>query len=166
MKVLTMTITKKRTSPGAGSVFDYKTASGIRYGWQATLAQADGTRKRVTRGGFTTRKGAQSSMGDAQADARKGAYVEPSKMKLGAYLDEWLDGLRLAPATVASYRKNMRTCAHSGRHSPVRENANELRRSGRAARDVRGAVREHGVRFRAGPKMAALTSRLDVPDGG
>src|SRR5262249_41014792 len=27
---------------------------------------------------------------------------------VGAYLDEWLAGLRLAPSTVASYRKNVR----------------------------------------------------------
>lgn len=29
-------------------------------------------------------------------------------MTVGAWLDQWLDGLRLAPSTVASYRKNCR----------------------------------------------------------
>jgi len=35
-------------------------------------------------------------------------YADPSKQPLGAYLATWLDGLRLAPSTVASYRKNVR----------------------------------------------------------
>jgi integrase len=38
----------------------------------------------------------------------KGEWTDPSKQPLGAYLDEWLAGLRLAPSTVASYRKNVR----------------------------------------------------------
>ena len=41
-------------------------------------------------------------------DAARGELVDPSRQPLGDYLDEWLDGLRLAPSTVASYRKNVR----------------------------------------------------------
>jgi integrase len=32
----------------------------------------------------------------------------PSRQPTGAYLDEWAAGLRLAPSTIASYRKNIR----------------------------------------------------------
>ena len=45
---------------------------------------------------------------DIRAAVRKGEHVDPSKAPLGAYLEEWLGGLRLAPSTVASYRKNVR----------------------------------------------------------
>ena len=41
-------------------------------------------------------------------DASRGELVDPSRQQLGAYLDEWAAGLRLAPSTVASYRKNIR----------------------------------------------------------
>jgi integrase len=39
---------------------------------------------------------------------RLGHRVEPSKQPTGEYLAGWLDSLRLAPSTVASYRKNVR----------------------------------------------------------
>jgi integrase len=42
------------------------------------------------------------------ADAVKGEHVDPSRQPVRAYLDEWLDGLRLRPGTVASYRRNLR----------------------------------------------------------
>jgi integrase len=53
---------------------------------------------------------------DAAADAlrelvvkaSKGDWIEPSKQPVAEYLATWLDGLRLAPSTVASYRKNVR----------------------------------------------------------
>jgi len=38
----------------------------------------------------------------------RGEWTEPSRQPTGAYLANWLDGLRLAPSTVASYRKNIR----------------------------------------------------------
>jgi integrase len=37
-----------------------------------------------------------------------GAWVEPSKQRLDAYLAEWIAGQRLSPSTLASYRKNIR----------------------------------------------------------
>jgi hypothetical protein len=43
-----------------------------------------------------------------KAKASDGGYSEPSKQPLAGYLTGWLDALRLAPSTVASYRKNMR----------------------------------------------------------
>jgi hypothetical protein len=41
-------------------------------------------------------------------DSSCGELVDPSRQPLGAYLDEWAAGLRLAPSTIASYRKNIR----------------------------------------------------------
>jgi integrase len=37
-----------------------------------------------------------------------GEWVEPSKQRLDAYLAEWIQGQRLSPSTLASYRKNIR----------------------------------------------------------
>ena len=51
---------------------------------------------------------AQQALRDMLSDAERGELVDPCRQPLGAYLDEWLDGLRLAPSTVASYRKNIR----------------------------------------------------------
>ena len=74
----------------------------------------DGARKSVTRrtgpGGekWTTERDAKRALRAILAAADKGELIDPSKQPLGAYLGEWLDGLRLAPSTVASYRKNMR----------------------------------------------------------
>ena len=47
-------------------------------------------------------------MREAQAASDKGGFTDPSKQPFGSYLAGWLDGLRLAPSTVASYRKNVR----------------------------------------------------------
>ena len=41
-------------------------------------------------------------------EIRKGVHVVPSKKTTGKWLDDWLEGLRLGPSTMASYRKNVR----------------------------------------------------------
>jgi integrase len=41
-------------------------------------------------------------------DASRGELVEPSRQLTSDYLIDWLAGLRLAPSTIASYRKNVR----------------------------------------------------------
>jgi integrase len=74
----------------------------------------DGTRKSVTRRRgpngeqWTTEWDAKRALRQVLAAADKGEHVDPSRQQLGAYLGEWLDGLRLAPSTMASYRKNIR----------------------------------------------------------
>jgi len=62
----------------------------------------------VVERGYLSKKSAQDAMREALTASRKGGYAEPSKMLTGDYLAAWLDGLRLAPSTVASYRKNVR----------------------------------------------------------
>jgi integrase len=106
---------RKRRSPGEGSVWAYKTKAGQeRYAIGYTVELPDGTRRSVTRrrGGhgekWTTRGEASKALRAILADVDKGQHVDPSRQQLGAYLDEWLAGLRLAPSTVASYRKNVR----------------------------------------------------------
>jgi integrase len=104
---MTSTNTKRR-GHGEGSVSSYATASGLRWRYRAPVTLADGSRKRLHVRGFTSKKAAQSAMIEALAASNKGTYTDPSKQPLGTYLAQWLDGLRLAPSTVASYRKNVR----------------------------------------------------------
>ena len=106
---------RKRRSPGEGSVWPYRTKAGqLRYAIGYVRLMPDGTRKAVTRRTgpngerWTTERDAKRALREVLVAADKGELVDPSKQQVGAYLDEWLAGLRLAPSTVASYRKNVR----------------------------------------------------------
>jgi Arm DNA-binding domain/Phage integrase, N-terminal SAM-like domain len=65
------------------------------------------TRKRRQRskGGFRTKREAQAALSEALAAYRAGTLVEPSKLTLGAFLDEWLPGMagNLEPNTHEVY---------------------------------------------------------------
>lgn len=105
----------RRRTPGTGSVWEYRTKAGeVRYAIGYTAEQPDGSTRSVTRRTgphgekWTTRKAATDALEDVRSAIRKGGHVDPSKQQLGKYLEEWLDGLRLAPGSVASYRKNVR----------------------------------------------------------
>jgi hypothetical protein len=106
---------RKRRSPGEGSVWPYRTKAGqLRYAIGYVRLMPDGTRKAVTRRTgpngerWTTERDAKRALRAVLVAADKGELVDPGKQQVGAYLDEWLAGLRLAPSTVASYRKNVR----------------------------------------------------------
>jgi integrase len=101
--------TTKRRAPGEGSVGSYRTkTAGTLFYWKATVTQPDGTKKQKQVRGFETKRAAMADMREALSASDKGGFTEPSKQPLGDYLATWLDGLRLAPSTVASYRKNVR----------------------------------------------------------
>jgi integrase len=57
---------------------------------------------------WTAYKDAARALAQIQQLIEDGEYADPSRQRVGAFLDEWLDGLRLAPSTVASYRRNVR----------------------------------------------------------
>ncbi|MFI9552363.1 tyrosine-type recombinase/integrase [Nonomuraea endophytica] len=106
---------KRRRSPGEGSVFEYELTGGqTRYGIKFMATLPDGTRKQVLRRRddnkqpWLTKKAAQTALREALGKVDKGEFVEPSKQTLGAYLDEWVSGLRLEASTIASYKKNIR----------------------------------------------------------
>ena len=98
----------KRRSPGEGGAFPYQTRGGEKWCWKATITLASGATRPVMRRGYATKKEALAAMREAQAASDKSGFTEPSKQLAGDYLSVWLDGLRLAPSTVASYRKNVR----------------------------------------------------------
>jgi integrase len=97
----------KRRSPGEGSVWPYQEKNGTER-W-AIGHPSFGTRRRGPNGEkWFTKRAAQQALRAMLVDSSRGELVDPSKQPLGAYLDEWAAGLRLAPSTIASYRKNIR----------------------------------------------------------
>jgi integrase len=94
----------KRRSPGEGSVWPYQTKAGERW---AIGHPSFGTRRNASGWGKTKRT-AQQALRDMLTDASRGELVDPSRQPTGAYLEGWAAGLRLAPSTIASYRKNIR----------------------------------------------------------
>ncbi|MGO9079899.1 MAG: tyrosine-type recombinase/integrase [Streptosporangiaceae bacterium] len=98
---------RARRSPGEGSVWAYKEKNGTER-W-AIGHPSFGTRRRGPHGEkWFTKRAAQDALRAKLVDAARGELVDPSRQPCGDYLDEWLAGLRLAPSTLASYRKNMR----------------------------------------------------------
>jgi integrase len=93
---------------GEGGISSYETKAGTRYLIKYTRPLEDGSSKVVLRRGYLTRKAAASTLGDVNSEIRRGAHVVPAKITLGEWLDQWLGTLRLAPSTMASYRKNVR----------------------------------------------------------
>lgn len=98
----------RRRSPHEGGAYSYQTRGGLQWYWKATVTGPDSTARPKVKRGFGTKRAALDDMREALAASAKGGYAEPSKMLLSEYLATWLDGLRLAPSTVASYRKNVR----------------------------------------------------------
>ncbi|MGK5115782.1 tyrosine-type recombinase/integrase, partial [Geodermatophilus sp. CPCC 205506] len=92
-----------------------------------------------------------------RAEIRKsevGDWVEPSKQRLDAYLAEWIQTQRLSPATLSSYRKNIRLHIdpHLGAQSVARLTGSavdawmrRLEASGRA--DGQGGLSARTVRY-------------------
>ncbi len=103
-----MTARARRRSPGSGGVYSYRTGAGQRWRVKGTVTLADCTVRQVHKRGFLTSKAAREWLADAQAEGRKGAYVEPSRERLGPYGAQVIAGLRLKPQTRASYLKNWR----------------------------------------------------------
>jgi hypothetical protein len=98
----------RRRQAGEGSISEYATKAGPRFLIKFTAQREDGTKRVVLKPGFKTRKDAAAAL---RAEIRKsevGEWVEPSKQRLDAYLAEWIQGQRLSPSTLASYRKNIR----------------------------------------------------------
>jgi integrase len=103
------TKSRRRRSPGEGGAYSYRTRDGVRWYWKAVIKRAaaeDG--KPTVRRGYLTKADALDAMAEARRESKRGGFVDPSRQQLGAYLDEWLAGLRLEPSTVASYRISAR----------------------------------------------------------
>ena len=106
--------TRRRRPPGEGSVVEYQTRSGTQYAIKFNASGADGRRHQVMRRRdangqpWLGREDAAAALRDAVVKAGRGDWIEPSKQPVAAYLETWLDGLRLAPGTMAGYRGKVR----------------------------------------------------------
>jgi integrase len=72
---------------------------------------ANGKRKQQWRGGFTSRKDAEAELTRVLRRLQTGEYVAPSKLTVGAFLnDEWLPAIRatVRPTTYRSYETHVR----------------------------------------------------------
>ena len=58
--------------------------------------------------GYASRRDAAAALREQLGKIAEGTHVRPNKVTVAEHFTEWLDGLRLAPSTVASYRKNVR----------------------------------------------------------
>ena len=102
-----MTGTTKRNSPNTGGgPYPYQTSAGKWWHFVATVTLPDGTRRKAHMARVHHQRG--SAQGHARAALGLRPVRRPVEAALGAYLADWLDGLRLAPSTVASYRKSVR----------------------------------------------------------
>ena len=98
----------RRRQAGEGGVRGYMTNGGPRFLIKFTAQREDGTKRVVLKRGFKTRKDAAAALRKQIGKIEIGEWVEPSKQRLDSYLAEWVQGQRLSPATLASYRKNIR----------------------------------------------------------
>ncbi len=98
----------RRRQAGEGGISEYETKAGRRFLIKFTVHREDGSKRVVLKRGFLTRKDAAAALRAEIRKAEVGEWVEPFKQRLDAYLEVWLQGQRLSPSTLASYRKNIR----------------------------------------------------------
>jgi Phage integrase, N-terminal SAM-like domain/Arm DNA-binding domain len=81
------------------------------WGWFFSAPDpATGKRRFYSRNGFSTKKAAQEALSAELARFHNGAFVEPSKLTVEAFLlEQWLPAVqgRLRPSTRANYQTNL-----------------------------------------------------------
>src|SRR3954468_23024681 len=98
----------RRRQAGEGGISEYATKAGPRFLIKYPVLLQDGTKRVVLKRGFRTRREAAAQLRLEIGKTETGAWVEPSKQRLDAYLAEWIAGQRLSASTLSSYRKNIR----------------------------------------------------------
>jgi integrase len=98
----------RRRQAGEGSISEYLTKAGPRFLIKFAVQREDGTKRVVLKRGFLSRRDAAAALRSEIRKSEVGEWVEPSKQRLDAYLAEWIQGQRLSPSTLSSYRKNIR----------------------------------------------------------
>jgi integrase len=69
---------------------------------------ADGRPRRKPKKGFRTEREARTFLRRVTSQVDTGSYVPPTNLTLGDWLEEWLEGLRLKPQTIAGYQRDVR----------------------------------------------------------
>jgi hypothetical protein len=109
-----MTKPRRRRRAGDGTVSRYQIKAappednGVRYLIKYKNPHEGEGPAWIVRRGFVTDQEAEDFLADVLYEIRKGKHIVPTQKTTGKWLDEWLESLRLAPSTMASYRKNVR----------------------------------------------------------
>ena len=77
---------------------------------RAELNPATGQRKRIARGGFRTKRDAETSLAEVTTQVRSGTWTDDQGVTVSAWLDSWLERKKtngLRPATVKVYRQHI-----------------------------------------------------------
>lgn len=98
----------RRRQAGEGGISAYETKAGTRYLIKYSYTRDDGSRGVVLKRGYPTRKAAAEDLRTRLTAMATGQHVAPNKVTVAFHFDQWLDGLRKQPSTIASYRKNVR----------------------------------------------------------
>jgi integrase len=98
----------RRRQAGEGGISEYATKAGARFLTKYTFIRPDGSKAVALKRGHLTRKAAGEYMRTQLANVDRGTHVPPNRVTVGEHFATWLDGLRLEPSTIASYRKNVR----------------------------------------------------------
>jgi integrase len=98
----------RRRQAGEGGISEYVTKAGPRFLIKYAYTREDGSRAVTLHRGYLTRKAAGEALREQLGSIDRGTHVPPNRVTVGEHMAEWLDGLRLEPSTVASYRKNVR----------------------------------------------------------
>ncbi len=72
--------------------------------WELSPDPGTGDRRQGSKSGFATRREADAYLADVLGEVNAGTYVAPSRQRLGDYLTDWLDGIRVRPTTHDNYR--------------------------------------------------------------
>lgn len=97
-----------RRPRGEGGISEYQTKAGARFLIKYSEPQPDGSVKVRLKRGFLDKKAARDELRSLLVAIEEGRYVAPTNLTVGVWLDEWVEGLRLSPSSMASYRKNIR----------------------------------------------------------
>ncbi|MBD7982548.1 site-specific integrase [Oerskovia merdavium] len=102
----------RRRRRGDGSVFEYRTAAGIRFRitWRVPINPDDpdaGT-KRKTQAGFTTKGEAAKALRAAVTEVETGRATVDTKVTVSQFAADWLAGRRASTSTVETYRRYVR----------------------------------------------------------
>ncbi len=73
--------------------------------WIDLPRREDGRRRQTSRGGFATKREAQTALTALLASVNERTFTEPHTITVGAYLTTWIDGLDRKPATIEAYRR-------------------------------------------------------------
>ncbi|UOY92868.1 site-specific integrase [Ectobacillus sp. JY-23] len=73
--------------------------------------EVTGKRKQKNKGGFKRQKDAQAALNKVLTEIEEGSYLEPSKEKLSAFIDLWLEGkkMNLKESSYELYRRYAQT---------------------------------------------------------